>query len=213
MKHFKLGIASILILFLTSQFGLHAATKKEDKKQEKKQENAQTQVQAKAQDKNSPSLYDIKVKTIEGKETTLSEYKNKVLLIVNTASQCGYTSQYEQLQALYKTYGDKNFVILGFPSNDFNGQEPGKDEEIAKFCKTKFQVTFPMFSKNSVKGKDKQPLYDALLKLDTKNKNEEIGWNFEKFLIGKDGTLVGRYKSSVSPDHKDIKEAIEKAIK
>ena len=172
-------------------------------------------VNSKTEEKESSSIYGIQVKTIQGKMTNLSEYKNKVLLIVNTASQCGYTSQYEQLQSLYEKYTKKenNFVILGFPSNDFNAQEPGKDEEIATFCKSKFNVSFPMFSKNSVKGKDIQPLYAALLELDTKNPKKDVGWNFEKFLIDKNGKLIGRFPSNVSPTDEQIVTAIDAAIK
>lgn len=147
------------------------------------------------------------VKKIDGQPVDLSTYKGKVVLVVNVASRCGYTRQYAGLQKLFDTYKDKGFVILGFPANDFGAQEPGTDAEIASFCSSKYAVTFDMFSKIIVKGADKAPLYKALTESATPP--GEVSWNFEKFLIGRDGTIVGRYKSGVSPDDKKLTDAIE----
>jgi glutathione peroxidase len=157
------------------------------------------------------SIYEIPLKTIDGKDTTLKEYKGKTLLIVNTASECGYTSQYKGLQQTYLKYKDKGLVVLGFPSNDFGGQEPGSNKEIKKFCELKFKTTFPMFEKNPVKGSNKQPLYQFLIS-NSKEKGE-IGWNFEKFLVDRTGRIAGRFKSSVEPDSHVLLDAIELELK
>ncbi|MBX7172283.1 MAG: glutathione peroxidase [Pyrinomonadaceae bacterium] len=154
------------------------------------------------------------MKNIDGSDVSLETYKGKVVMIVNTASKCGYTPQYEQLQAVYDKYKDQNFVILGFPANNFLEQEPGTDSEIKEFCSLKYKVTFPMFSKISVKGADQHPLYTYL----TNEKSNpgfsgDIGWNFEKFLLGKDGKTIARWKSNVKPDDPQVIEAIEKALK
>jgi len=153
------------------------------------------------------SIYDIPLKTIDGKETTLKEYQGKTLLIVNTASGCGYTPQYKGLQQLYQQYKNKGFVVLGFPSNDFGGQEPGTNPDIKKFCELKYKVSFPMFKKNSVKGPFKQALFQFLIE-NAKN-HDEIGWNFEKFIIDRTGRVAARFKSAVTPESDAIKKAIE----
>lgn len=158
------------------------------------------------------SVHEFKVKNIEGKDVDLSEYKGKVLLIVNVASQCGATKQYDPLQTLYKKYEDKGLVVLGFPANNFGGQEPGSDEEIAEFCSSKYSVEFPMFSKVSVKGDDKAPLFTYLTAAENPDKQGDIGWNFEKFLIGKDGKLVRRFATKVDPSNEDLVAAIETAL-
>jgi glutathione peroxidase len=147
------------------------------------------------------------VKKIDGKDADLSAYKGKVVLIVNVASRCGYTGQYAGLEKLYTTYKDKGLVVLGFPANEFGGQEPGTDAEIATFCSSKYGVTFDMFSKIVVKGANKAPLYKALTEGATPS--GDVGWNFEKFLIGRDGKIVGRYKSGVAPDDAKLKGVIE----
>jgi glutathione peroxidase len=147
------------------------------------------------------------VKKIDGKDVDLSAYKGKVVLIVNVASRCGYTGQYAGLQKLYDAYKDKGLVVLGFPANEFGAQEPGTDAEIATFCSSKYGVTFDMFSKIVVKGANKAPLYKALTEGATPA--GEVGWNFEKFLIGRDGKIVGRYKSGVAPDDAKLKGVIE----
>lgn len=158
------------------------------------------------------SVYEFKPTNINGKEIPLSEYEGKVLLIVNTASKCGYTPQYEGLQALYEKYNDQGVEVLGFPANNFGGQEPGTDEEIKQFCKVNYDVTFPMFSKVSVKGDDKHPLFQYLTSADNADFKGEIKWNFEKFLIGKDGTLQRRFRSDVEPESDEIIKAIEKVL-
>jgi glutathione peroxidase len=147
------------------------------------------------------------VKKIDGSPVDLSKYKGKVVLVVNVASRCGYTGQYAGLQKLFDGYKDKGFVILGFPANDFGAQEPGSDSEIATFCSSKYGVTFDMFSKVVVKGADKAPLYKSLTEGSTPP--GEVGWNFEKFLIGRDGRIIGRYKSGVAPDDAKLTAAIE----
>lgn len=153
------------------------------------------------------TVYSHKVKAIDGKEIDLSQYKGKTLLIVNTASQCGYTKQYDGLEALYSKYKGKGLVVMGFPSNDFGGQEPGSNDEIKKFCQTKFSVDFPLFAKGPVKGAEKQPLFDTL----TKNAPQtgEIKWNFEKFLVSPQGQVVGRFDSKVTPEDPKLTQAIE----
>ena len=151
-----------------------------------------------------------KVKKIDGTEVDLASYKGKVVLIVNVASRCGYTGQYAGLQKLYDAYKDKGLVVLGFPANEFGSQEPGTDAEIATFCSSKYGVTFDMFSKIVVKGADKSPLYKTLT--ESADPKGEVGWNFEKFLIGRDGKVVGRYKSGVAPDDATLKAAIETAL-
>lgn len=162
---------------------------------------------------NVASLYEFKMKNIDGSEVKLETYKGKVLLIVNTASKCGLTPQYEALQAVYDKYKDKDFTILGFPANNFMGQEPGTEAEIKEFCTLKYKVTFPMFSKISVKGTDQHPLYTYL----TNEKSNpgfsgDISWNFEKFLIGKDGKTLARFSPKTKPDDATVIEAIDKAL-
>ena len=147
------------------------------------------------------------VKKIDGTEVDLSAYKGKVGLIVNVASRCGYTGQYAGLQKLYDTYKDKGLVVLGFPANEFGAQEPGTDAEIASFCSTKYGVTFDMFSKIVVKGAGIAPLYKTLT--ESADPKGDVSWNFEKFLVGRDGRIVGRYKSGVFPDDAKLKAAIE----
>lgn len=158
------------------------------------------------------SVYEFKPTNINGEETSLSKFEGNVMLIVNTASECGYTPQYEGLQALYEKYKDQGLVVLGFPANNFGGQEPGTDEEIKQFCKVNYDVTFPMFSKVSVKGKDQHPLFNYLTSAQNPEFTGTIKWNFEKFLIGKDGTLKHRYRSDTKPQSEEILEAIEKEL-
>jgi glutathione peroxidase len=154
------------------------------------------------------SFHDFTMKSIEGKEIPLKTFKNKVLLVVNVASQCGYTKQYGDLEKLYEQYKSKGFEVLGFPANDFGAQEPGTDEEIKEFCSTKFDVKFPMFSKISVLGDDKHELYKFLTA-----DGQDVAWNFEKFLIGKDGKVLKRYKSNVKPMDDELLKDIEAALK
>ncbi len=150
------------------------------------------------------TIYDFTVINNKGEDVSLSEYKGKVLLIVNVASKCGYTKQYSGLQALYEKYKDKGFVILGFPCNQFAYQEPGSDAEILSFCQVNFGVTFPLFKKIKVNGKDADPLY-VYLKEQAKSDSGKaaIRWNFTKFLIDKDGNVHSRYDSKVKPEELD----------
>lgn len=145
-------------------------------------------------------------KTIAGEDTRLADFKGQVVLIVNTASKCGYTPQYEGLQALYQQYKDSGLVVIGFPANNFGGQEPGSNEEIATFCSTKFDVTFPMMAKVSVKGDDIHPLFRFMTQ--ESGLTGEIGWNFSKFLIDRDGQLVARYPSKVTPQDPELTSKI-----
>ncbi len=161
-----------------------------------------------------PSVYTGTVNDINGKPVDLAQYQGHVSLIVNVASYCGYTKQYTGLEVLYRNYKDRGFVVLGFPANDFGAQEPGTDTEIAQFCQSKYDVTFPLFSKITVKGEGKSPLYTVL----TNGRGDralagEIGWNFEKFLIGKDGQIIKRYKSNVEPSSEELRQDIEAALK
>jgi glutathione peroxidase len=155
------------------------------------------------------SIYEFPVTDIDGNEMNLSGYKGKVLLIVNTASQCGYTPQYEGLQALYESYQDQGLIVMGFPANNFNGQEPGTEEDIKQFCSLNYGVTFPMSSKVSVKGDDQDPLFSYLTTADNEDFTGDIKWNFEKFLVDKEGNLVRRFRSSVKPQSDDIVSAVK----
>ena len=160
---------------------------------------------------NAGSLYDIKLKDIDGKDTTLAAYKGKVVLIVNVASHCGYTPQYKNLEAVYQKYKAQGFVVLGFPCNQFGGQEPGSNEEIKQFCTSKYDVTFPLFDKIDVNGANRHPLYVALAG-ETSPFPGNIKWNFNKFLIGKDGKILKRFDSKVTPDSAEATKAITAAL-
>ena len=154
------------------------------------------------------SMYDFAMDSIEGQPVPLSEYKGKVALVVNVASRCGHTPQYTTLESTYRKYKDRGFVVLGFPANNFKSQEPGTNAEIQEFCKRTYDVTFPMFSKISVLGEDKAPLYKFL----TSRMGSEIEWNFTKFLVGPDGQVLARFPSKVTPDSPEVTAAIEKAL-
>ncbi len=158
---------------------------------------------------NPKSIYEFKMDNIDGKPVQLEKYKGKTILIVNVASKCGYTPQYEGLQALYEEYKDEGFVILGFPANNFKGQEPGSDEDIKQFCTLEYGVEFPMFSKVSVKGDDQAELFTYLTGLENPDFTGDIKWNFEKFLISKKGELKRRFRSSVKPQSKELVSAVE----
>ena len=181
------------------------------------------------------TLYDIPLTTLAGAPATLADYTGKALLIVNVASKCGLTPQYTALEALYQQYKDQGLVILGFPANDFAGQEPGTNEEIASFCSLEYPVTFPLFSKISVVGPDKHPLYKELTAAQPHavpfgpwreglakyaaangfpppNEEPELLWNFEKFLIGRDGTVVARFAPDMPPNDERITSAVDKAL-
>lgn len=170
------------------------------------------------------SVHEFKAKSIEGKDVDLSEYKGKVLLIVNVASECGLTPQYEQLQALHEKYAEKGLVVIGFPCNQFGGQEPGTEKDIKKFCSENYKVTFPMMSKVEVNGdgqtalykylKSQDPGFDYLAEdKDRAAKKQKISWNFEKFVVGKDGKVVGRVSPRTSPDDAEVVALIDAELK
>jgi glutathione peroxidase len=158
-------------------------------------------------------VYSFTLNSIDGKPAPLADYKGKVVLIVNVASQCGYTPQYSALESIYEKYKDQGFVILGFPANNFGAQEPGTNEEIKTFCNRKYSVTFPLYSKISVKGDDKAPLYVYLTKDTGPGIAGDIRWNFTKFLIDRDGKVVQRFEPAITPDSKEMTAAIEKQLK
>jgi len=157
------------------------------------------------------SLYEIPVKDIDGKAVSLAPYKGRVMLIVNVASECGYTPQYEGLQAAYKKYRDQGLTVLGFPCNQFGGQEPGTNAVIKQFCTDTYHVTFPLFDKIEVNGDKRHPLYAALAGKGSPFPGD-IGWNFTKFLISRDGKILQRFDSSVTPESPAITKAIEAAL-
>jgi glutathione peroxidase len=158
----------------------------------------------------NPMLYDFNVKDIDGKDVKLSQYKGKALLIVNTASECGYTPQYEGLQKLYDGYKAKGFEVLAFPSNDFGGQEPGSAGDIKKFCTLKYKTTFPLFGKVVVKGAKAEPLFRFLQ--DLPKNGGEVKWNFSKFLVDSQGEVVAHFDSGVEPTSGELKQAVEAAL-
>lgn len=160
----------------------------------------------------APSIYQIPLVDIDGNETSLAQYEGKVLLIVNVASKCGYTKQYTGLEALYSEYKDKGVVVLGFPCNQFKGQEPGTEAEIKEFCSLTYGVNFPLFAKLDVNGPNRHPLYQALAG-EASPFPGDIGWNFNKFLVGKDGSLLSRYPSKVAPESPELRSAIDAALK
>jgi glutathione peroxidase len=154
------------------------------------------------------SVHEFTLTSIDGKPAPLSAYKGKVVMLVNVASKCGYTPQYTGLQALYNKYKDRGFVLVGVPANNFGGQEPGTNEEIATFCSRNYNVTFPLTSKVSVKGADMVPLYGYL----TENTGGDIKWNFTKILVDKNGKILQRFESKVTPDSPELVAAVEKAL-
>jgi glutathione peroxidase len=173
--------------------------------------SGQTQQKKEGGNVNSAPLYGFTMKTIDGTDKPLSEYRGKVFMIVNVASFCGYTPQYKDLEALFEKYGDKGFAIAAFPANNFGAQEPGTNEEIREFCTTKYSVNFDLFEKISVKGADQHPLYVYLTK--ESPFKDEIGWNFTKFLVDKNGTVVARYASKVSPISAEVTAKIEDLLR
>jgi glutathione peroxidase len=158
-------------------------------------------------------VYTFTLNSIDGKPAPLADYKGKVVLLVNVASQCGYTPQYSALEAIYEKYKNQGFVILGFPANNFGAQEPGTNQEIKTFCTRKYSVTFPMYSKISVKGADQAPLYSYLTKETGTGIAGEIQWNFTKFLVDRDGKVIQRFEPAVTPDSTEVTAAIEKQLK
>jgi len=154
------------------------------------------------------SVHEFTMKSIDGADTPMAAYKGKVALIVNTASACGYTPQYAGLESLYRKYKDRGLVVLGFPSNDFGGQEPGTEAEIKTFCKRTYDVTFPMFAKVKVKGEGKAALYQYL----TGSKGGEVRWNFTKFLVDGNGKVIGRFEPGSKPESEEVVKAVEAAL-
>jgi len=158
-------------------------------------------------------FYTFTLNAIDGRPAPLADYKGKVILVVNVASQCGYTPQYSALESIYEKYKDQGFVILGFPANNFGQQEPGTNEEIKTFCTRKYSVTFPIYAKISVKGSDEAPLYAYLTKDTEPGIRGDIKWNFTKFLIDRNGNVVQRFEPAVTPDSKEVVAVIEKQLK
>ncbi len=170
------------------------------------------QVYRKGHSVENDNLYDIPLTMLDGTETTFGElFRGKAVLVVNVA--CGFTSQYEGLQALYETYEARNFSILGVPSNSFAGQEPGTNEEIAEFCSRNFGVTFPLTAKTDVNGPNRHPLYALLTRFHDGDLGDDIGWNFEKFLITDSGEIVGRFASAVAPGAPQMQESVEAVLR
>ena len=166
-----------------------------------------------SQEDNMNRFYDFMVKDIMGRQVKLEIYKGNVILVVNTASKCGFTPQYEGLQKIYEKYRDRGFVILGFPANNFMRQEPGTNDQIREFCSINYGVTFPMFSKISVRGKDIHPLYRFLTSRETNpDFHGKITWNFNKFLINRQGKCIHRFQSKVTPLSPELISALEKAL-
>jgi glutathione peroxidase len=206
MKHLKLT-AALAATFSLGAFLLGGPPPAHDV------EKDPTAAPAASKDNNPVSPLDFTVKTIDGKDKNLADYKGNVVMIVNVASRCGFTPQYKALEALHEKYGDKGLVIIGFPANDFHKQEPGTDEEIKEFCSSKYNVKFPMMSKISVKGDEKAPLYQFLTSDKTNGDFAgEIGWNFTKFVIDRNGNVIARYSSQTKPDAAKVTDEIEKAL-
>jgi len=163
-----------------------------------------------AADKMNP-IFDIPLKDIHGKDTSLKTYQGKAMLIVNVASECGYTPQYAGLEAVYRKYKDQGLVVLGFPCNQFGGQEPGSNEEVLKFCTSRYNVTFPMFGKIDVNGPKQHALYASLTGKSSPFPGP-IGWNFGKFIVGRDGKILKRFEADAEPESTEVKGAIEAAL-
>ena len=157
------------------------------------------------------SIYGIPLKDIDGKDTSLKPYQGKVMLVVNVASKCGFTPQYKDLEAIYQKYKDQGLTVLGFPCNQFGGQEPGTDAQIKEFCSSKYSVTFPLFDKIEVNGANRNPLYVMLAGKDSPVAGD-IKWNFTKFLVSRDGKILKRFESKVKPDSPEVTQAIEAAL-
>ncbi len=193
-----LSVALCALVGLATLGTVFAADKKEEKKEEKK----------------VADVFKFKMKKLDGKDADLSAYQGKVVLFVNVASACGLTPQYKELEALHEKYAEKGLAIIGVPANDFGSQEPGTNEEIAKFCKSNYDVKFDMLAKVTVKGDEKCDLYKYLTSQETEwNSKGEVQWNFEKFLVDREGKVVARFAPRTKPDAKDVVEAIEAALK
>ena len=165
----------------------------------------QTEEQNQMQSEQQPNVLDVKMKSISGEVVDLAKYKGNVIVIVNTASKCGFTRQYKHLEKLYKSHREKGLVVLGFPCNQFGGQEPGSSEEILEFCTEKYDVSFDLFEKSDVNGEGRNPVYQSLCNLNLKPKGKgDVSWNFEKFVVGRDGVPVARFSSRVGPKDEEF---------
>ena len=205
------GVAVLAGLVVVSAGAVFVTAKPADRKSDVIK--APTAAPAKAEKDQPVSPLDFKLKSIDGKEFDLSQFKGKTVLLVNVASKCGLTPQYEALEALYEKYQDKGFVIVGFPANNFGGQEPGTEAEIKQFCSSKYNVKFPMTSKISVKGADQHPLYKFLTSKDTNGDFAgDIEWNFCKFLVDRHGNVIARFMSKTKPSEPQVVAEIEKAL-
>ena len=204
MKRFLIGAAvgiavATLALLLVKAMGANAGAKASANGVEKGK---------------AKSMYDFTLKNAKGQDVKLEEFRGQVVMLVNVASKCGYTPQYEGLQKIYERYRAQGFTILAFPANNFGAQEPGTNEEIQEFCRINYGVTFPVFSKISVKGDDQHPLYKYLTGRDTNPEFAgDIKWNFGKFLVGRDGRIVARFESADKPEDAKVTQAIEQALK
>jgi len=196
----KFFIAAIITVAAFSMYAFNCTDK-----------NSELNYQTKDGETVNDTVSDISVKDMDGNDVKLSSYKGKVLLIVNVASRCGYTPQYEGLQKIYEKYKEQGFEILAFPCNDFGGQELGSNEEIKEFCSLNYSTTFPLFDKIKVLGEEKSPLYERLIS-NSITEQGDVKWNFEKFLIDKTGKIVARYRSKVTPESDEITLAIEKEL-
>ncbi|MGI9106410.1 MAG: glutathione peroxidase [Pyrinomonadaceae bacterium] len=195
MKKYWIGVAALMFISAAGLLLVETKYSKETKKGNK-------------------SVYDFTLKNVGGKDVKLEQFRGQVVMIVNVASKCGYTPQYDGLQKIYEQYKDRGFVVLGFPANNFGAQEPGTNEEIKEFCRINYGVTFPIFSKISVKGEDIHPLYKYLTEKETDPEFAgEIKWNFNKFLIGKDGKIIARFDSKDKPEDPQVTAAIEQALR
>jgi glutathione peroxidase len=204
MKKFLLGAALGVVVATTALFLVRAMDAKSN-----------SNVRANNAGKGTAkSMYDFTLKDSKGRDVKLDEFRGRVVMLVNVASKCGYTPQYEGLQKIYERYKDQGFTILGFPANNFGAQEPGTNEEIQEFCRINYGVTFPVFSKISVKGDDKHPLYKYLTERETNPEFAgEIKWNFNKFLVGRDGRILARFDSGDKPEDAKVTQAIEQALR
>lgn len=162
-------------------------------------------------DSAAAPIYDVKAMDVDGRDVSLRDYQDKVLLVVNVASQCGYTKQYAGLESLYQKYKARGLVVLGFPCNQFGGQEPGGNEEIKQFCRARFDVTFPLLAKTEVNGPNRHPLYGKLAGKDSPFPGD-IRWNFTKFLVGRNGAVLQRFESNTAPEAVELAAAVEAAL-
>ena len=204
MMHRRKGVSVVLAAALSVLAGCSAGAEAPENTSKESDMNA-----FEAAVNHSPGIIDHTVTSIEGDTIDLRGYRGRPMLIVNTASKCGYTKQYDTLQTLYEEFGHRGFVVIGFPSNDFGGQEPGTHEEIADFCRINYGVTFPMMEKVHTKGPDQAPIYRTLTTESPESMQGEIAWNFTKFLVNGDGEIVARFEPAVDPMDETIVSAVQ----